>query len=421
MPVWTKQFDACLEVNPPVSDEQLAQIPAKRGIVLLEGQSNVPIVMITAASMRNRTKTRLAEPQEEKSQDKIATPKRKSPDLREITHAIYYKRCGSVFETDRSFLELAHRIWKDRYEKLVSWKPPWFVHINISDAYPHFSRTRDAFASDKDDGQYLGPFLSGREAEQFIGAIQDSFDLCRSITCLRNAPAGKKCAYAEMGRCVSPSDGTISMDAYRDILAKALDFAAGNHALLHESLKAQMQVASSAQEFERAGAIKHRLERLEFFEGEKFRHVAPKDEFRFVLVQKGLTHRECKVFFINRGIITDVATPGYPTDIRQLGVVIGKMAKMAEIVPSGGPLENLQMGLIARLLFSDTSNGGLIIRWTPQLGPQELADLIEDAKDDLSLRAPVVRKSKGDSTPDDTKIVSENMNTKKQDNGGKTP
>ena len=61
MPIWTKQFDACLEVHPPVSNEQLAQIPAKRGVVLLVGQNAVPIVMITAASMRNRTKTRLAE------------------------------------------------------------------------------------------------------------------------------------------------------------------------------------------------------------------------------------------------------------------------------------------------------------------------------------------------------------------------
>ena len=417
MPVRSKQFDAFLEVSPPVSDQQLARIPAKRGVVLLEGKNQVPIVMITAASMRTRTQTRLVEPQEEKSQNK--TVKRKSPDLREITHAIYYKRCGSVFETEWTFLELAHQIWKNRYEKLVSWKPPWFVHINIPDAYPHFSRTRGVFAGS--DGQYLGPFPGGREAEKFVEAIQDSFDLCRSITCLRKAPHGQKCAYAEMGRCVSPSDGTISMDTYRDILSEALDFAAGNREPLYESLKVQMKTASDAQKFEQAGTIKHRLERLEFFEGEKFCNVAPIDEFRFILVQRGFTRREFKIFFANQGSVSEVGTLTYPMNIKQLKVVTEKMAKMSEIAPGRGVLENLRMGLVARLLFSDNPNRGLIIRWTPQLTPPQLAEQIEDAKDDLWLRTPMMRKPVGNSTPDDTGKSSENTGNKKQDNGEEIP
>lgn len=397
MPSWKKQFDGCLEVDPPVRDEQLAEIPAKRGIVLLVGQNEVPIVMITAASMRSRTAARLAEPHdEENSQNKIAAKKRKSPDLRTITRTIYYKRCGGVFETDWRFLEFAHQVWKGRCEKLVSWKPPWFVHINIPDAYPHFSRTRNVFACGNSGGQYLGPFLSGRDAENFIGAVQDSFSLCRSITCLRTAPNGQKCAYAEMGRCVSPADGTISMPAYRNILAEALDFAGGNRMPLYENLKAQMQSASAVRKFEQAGTIKHRLDRLAFFEDEKFRHVAPRDEFRFILVQQGITCREVKVFFADRGHVSEVGTLAQPTDIKQLSKIFAKITKIAqktEITPYTGDLEGLRMGLVARLLFSDTSKkSGLIVRWTPRLVPQQLADMIEDAQDDLSLLPPVEKR-----------------------------
>ena len=374
-----------------MSDEQLAEIPAKRGVVLLEHQDATPIVMITAASMRSRTKTRLAEPHEEQPENK--TTKRKTPDLREITHAIRYKRCGSVFEADRAFLNLAHQIWPTRYEKLVSWKSPWFVHINISDAYPHFARTRSEFCGG--DGDYVGPFISARDAEKFIGAIQDSFDLCRSIGCLRNAPNGQKCAYAEMGRCVSPSDGTISMDAYRKILAKALAFAAGSRDELQQSLREQMKTAADAQEFERAGAIKHRIERLEFFNGPQFRYVAPVEDFRFILVQKGLTTRECKVFFAGGGAINEVGTLVYPTDIKQVRGVLVKIEKLAAgESAAGGAIENLQMGLVARLLFNETAHRGLVIRWNPDITPQQLAEQIEEATDDLALRAPAVRKPK---------------------------
>ena len=92
-------FDARLAVSPPVTDEQLREIPARRGVVLLtrgEAGDEAPIVMITAASMRSRTRTRLAE----SAQEADAPTRKRDADLREITGAIWYKRCESHFETD---------------------------------------------------------------------------------------------------------------------------------------------------------------------------------------------------------------------------------------------------------------------------------------------------------------------------------
>jgi len=63
----------------------------------------------------------------------------------------------------------------------------------------------------------------------------------------------------------------------------------------------------------------------------------------------------------------------------------------------------------------------LIIRWSPQLTPQQLGEQITDAEDDLSLLVPVVRRTKANPTPDNTKAASENTDTKKQDNGVETP
>ncbi len=249
MAEWNQLFDARLDVRVPVTEEQLREIPAKRGVVLLAGQDSEPIVMITAADMRARTRTRLAEPSEED-----VSRRSRSPKLGEVTRAIFQKRCESHFETDWRFLEISRLIWPRRYAKMLSWKPPWFVHLSLGDAHPHFARSRKVFER---EGRYIGPFASARDAEKFIQDVQDAFDLCRSITCLRRAPNGARCPYAEMNRCVSPADGTISMDEYRSILSGAADFAAGQREGLRGQLQGKMARAAEELKFEAAAEYKN--------------------------------------------------------------------------------------------------------------------------------------------------------------------
>ena len=95
---------------------------------------------------------------------------------------------------------------------MVSWKAPWFIRLDVDEAFPHPQKTREPFGR---PGAALGPLATARDAERLIEQVQDAFDLCRSLACLRQSPNGPRCAYAEMGRCVSVADGSISMDDYR--------------------------------------------------------------------------------------------------------------------------------------------------------------------------------------------------------------
>lgn len=374
-----KQFDARLDVRPPLGEETLKKIPARRGVVLLLAEDDEPVVMLTAADMRARTRTRLAEPPEE-DDDK---PSRRA-DLREIVRAVWYRECPSHFEADLWFLEHAVELWPKRLARMIGWKPPWFVTLDLEDPYPHFSRTRAV----PEAPWAMGPFPTGKDAETFIESLQDAFDLCRSVSCLRRAPDGPRCAYAEMGRCVGPADGTISMDEYRRHLRAAMRFAAGDRAPRREELHRRMQEAGKALRFEEAAAWKSRLDRMEFFESDACRQADLFENFSFLFFQPGATRQETRCFALHQGAVQYVGPLAYPPEEQQLAGAIATLDWLRTTdTPTGTPAA-LRMGLAARTLFQDAARRGVVVRRRESLTPVELAECIERHAETLRLRPP---------------------------------
>ena len=118
MPDWREIFDDGVEADAPLTDEHLAAVPAKRGVVLLTAGPS-PLVLFTAASIRSRVQTRLRDAEDR--------PRKGAPDLKSVTQGVFWKRTSSHFETDLEYFELARAIWPKRWAPLLSWKPPWLV------------------------------------------------------------------------------------------------------------------------------------------------------------------------------------------------------------------------------------------------------------------------------------------------------
>jgi excinuclease UvrABC nuclease subunit len=410
-------FDAHLDVSPPLSDEQLSQIPAKRGVFLLTADGDRPILLTTAASIRSRLRGRLEEHDPSQST--------RSADLRAITRAVHWKLAGGHFEMDWRYLQLALAIWPKSYAKLLSWKPAWFVHVDPDEPYPHFERMRDVLAA---PGRCVGPFETARSAEKFIEIVQDAFDLCRDIQCLRRSPATARCAYGQMGRCLSPCDGSVSMDEYRLVVAQAAEFAAGLRAQRVDELKARMQSEARELKFERAAATKARLERLAELEAPAYRHVAAVREFSFLMIQPSGSRRRVEVFFADRGTIEQAEPLEYPLDARKVQRRIDRMGRFIAAAAANGQVLGTpngdaraaqdargtgehgqvlgtpngdahatagarapdeaclwRMGLVARALFAGPAQGGLLIRWRQDLLAGDVCQAIESAAKALGL------------------------------------
>jgi excinuclease UvrABC nuclease subunit len=368
-------FDGRMEAQPPLDESHLTGIPAKRGDVLLTADRDAPIVMLTAADMRARVRTRLRNPSQQE--------RRKTPDLGEITRRVYWKLCTSAFETDLCYLELAGAIWPGRFAELLSWKPAWFVHVDPGAAFPRFQRTRDVFGR---SGRYVGPFSSARSAERFVGLVEDAFDLCRDYRCLIKAPYGQRCTYAEIGKCVSPCDGTIGMDRYRQIVAQAAGVAAGDRQPFTRRLQRKMKAAAGRLEFERAGRIRARLACVEELGTSEYAHVRPAERFRFVCVQRGGGVRRLKVFLADRGRIVAAPPIDHPTKPAQLAVALGAMAELAADEVDCGRMERYRIGLLAHYLFSSARRRGVILPWSEGASLKDLAEAIDRSREALGLR-----------------------------------
>ena len=374
MAEWERMFERRLDARAGATESLLAEVPAGRGVVLLAGEAAQPIVLITAADMRRRTRSRLSEPFEDR--------RTKLPDLRGVTRWIYCLPTWSHFETDLRFLAAAQAIWPARWAKMPAWKPAWVVHVDPRARLPRFARTREAFGA---AGEYLGPFGTARDAARFVDAVQDGFDLCRDFACLRRAPNAQPCAYAQMGRCLCPCDGTVPMEAYRRAVAEAAAYAAGDRRAARRRLEESMQAAAAELAFERAGRIKARLDRLAELDAPCFEPVRTLSEFRFVVVQPGRGRRQAEAFLVDRGTVADGGTLRWPADKRQLAALVTRMRRFAAAEHPQGLGERWRMGLVATYVVSSRRRRGLIVRWRESLTAGELAEAIESAAGSLGL------------------------------------
>ncbi len=370
-------FDGEVAVDTAPSDELFARIPAKRGVVLLSAEGGRPIVLLGAADMRARVRKRL--------QDPDAEERTKIPDLLAITRAVHWKRSTSHFEADLDYLRLAERFFPREAHRLVAWKPAVFVHVNLADPYPYFQRTREVFAA---GGQYFGPFPSGRSAERFVEGLQDAFDLCRDVQCLRRAPNAPRCAYGQMGKCLAPCDGSISADDYRRTVENAVRFAGGDRRPLRDELRRRMQAAAATLRFEVAASLKARLDRLGEFDQSDYAHVRRGREFQYLAIEPGGTRQEARVFLVDRGTVDGPHALAYPPPPGPTDALLQRMGALGGEDRPVGPPERMRIGLLSQYLVSSTRRSGVLLHWEAAMTGAAVAGAVEAAADDLGLRPP---------------------------------
>jgi DNA polymerase-3 subunit epsilon len=111
----------------------------------------------------------------------------------------------------------------------------------------------------EDGADYLGPFASRRTAEKCLVALHEAFPIRQCSDRIPITPTGSACALAEMGRCLAPCDGSISMDDYAEVVATV------RANLLHRAdevvlaLTARMNRLAVDERFEEAGVHRERL------------------------------------------------------------------------------------------------------------------------------------------------------------------
>ncbi len=128
--------------------------------------------------------------------------------------------------------------------------------LDKTSRYPRLFLTRKVI---RDGSLYHGPFTSARSAREAMKAILATFPLRRCKDAVfRNRT--RPCLYHSIGLCPAPCVGLVSQEEYAVLVRQVELLFSGRSRELTTSLEKEMHRAAEALEFEKAAALRDRLE-----------------------------------------------------------------------------------------------------------------------------------------------------------------
>ena len=124
--------------------------------------------------------------------------------------------------------------------------------------FPQIKKHRGA---KKQKGTYYGPFASAGAVNRTLNQLQKVF-LLRNCTDASFETRTSPCLLYQIKRCSAPCVGHISQGDYASLVGDAERFLTGRSTRVQERLATEMQAASQAMDFERAGALRDRIRAL---------------------------------------------------------------------------------------------------------------------------------------------------------------
>jgi DNA polymerase-3 subunit epsilon len=139
---------------------------------------------------------------------------------------------------------------RSRFPERVHWikltREPW----------PRLSLVRHVI---DDDADYIGPYASRRTAERSVAALHEAFPIRQCTPRMPKVPTMSACALAEMGKCLSPCDGSVTPADYAAVVAELRSSLHQRPDDVVASVSRRMEALSAARRFEDAGSWRDRL------------------------------------------------------------------------------------------------------------------------------------------------------------------
>lgn len=328
----------------------LKSVPAKWVVYLLADASNKPVQLLCVKNLRASLERRLGSDQE------IDGPTRRV-NYREIVRHVSWRRVDSAFEADAVYLEAARQVFPQTYRGMLGLRPAWFVHVNPATAFPRYIKTNDPTGR---TGTYFGPIEDKHAAQKLVHAVENLFDLCRDYSVLTQAPRAGPCAWKQMDKCVGPCDGSVSLEAYRELIAYSTRVLVDPRDYEREQT-VRMRQAAAELRFEVAEKIKAYVEQVSQLGKGAFRHVRPLAQFQYVAMQRGPRAGAAKVFLVTPGQIEEVAAlvaePQWPADL--LRHALGAAHAKQELAVDEAGAE--RVGVVAHHLFQPKAKQGVFL------------------------------------------------------------
>ncbi len=145
---------------------------------------------------------------------------------------------------------------KPRYNRRSRF-PEKTVFVKLTrEPWPRLSLVRRVV---DDDADYVGPFTSRKVAERCVAALHEAFPVRQCSDRLPRQPSRAPCVLAEMGRCLSPCDGSADESAYAAVVDRLREALAADPAEVLSALSRRMSGLADDERYEEAGTHRDRL------------------------------------------------------------------------------------------------------------------------------------------------------------------
>lgn len=226
-------------------EAKLKTLPASPGVYFHKSASGEIIYVGKAAVLRNRVRQYF--------QDSRLRDAKTDALVAEIIDTDWIE---VESEIDALFLESEMiKRYKPRYNILLrDDKSQTYVRINMKDAYPYVSFTRQPL----DDGaEYFGPYYNGWAVKKALRYLRRAFPYSTHVT-LPN----RVCLQYHLGLCPGVEEHKMSSADYKVVLRKLMLYLKGERQLLVRQLESEMKVAAAHKAFEQAAKLRNQIYNL---------------------------------------------------------------------------------------------------------------------------------------------------------------
>jgi DNA polymerase III subunit epsilon len=221
------------------------QLPHAPGVYLFRDERERVLYVGTSKDLRTRVRTYFTASETRSRMGEMVT----------LAARVEGIECATALEAEVRELRLIAQ-HKPRYNRRSRF--PERVHwIKLTrEPWPRLSMVRRVV---DDEADYLGPYSSRKAAERAVAALHEAFPIRQCGGRMPRVPAMSACALAEMGKCLSPCNGSVTPTDYAAVVAGLRASLLAQPDSVIASLSQRMSKLAAASRFEDAVSWRERL------------------------------------------------------------------------------------------------------------------------------------------------------------------
>ena len=177
-----------------------------------------------------------------------------------------------------------------------------YLAISVEDEYPRIFITR----KEKRPGlKYFGPYTNA-------WALRNTYEVLLKVFPVRSCSAGnfqraqktkRQCLLGDIGKCAAPCVGWVTPDEHRQIALKLNEFMESGMEDLLPTMRSEMELAASREEFERAARLRDQIESFEKAQRSTQGNLSDDLDGDFIAIREEGFHAAGSIFMVRRGSI----------------------------------------------------------------------------------------------------------------------